>query len=263
MMRIITIVAQICDFVNTCMAWEGMCYNLVKVVMANEVVIEQRSRGREIFNHIVLYFAIGCVFGTYWEEILYMVRSVIETGALTWVSRRGLLYGPFSPVYGMGAVLIYLIFGTAFRKKVPSIPACFIGGALVGGALEYVLSWVQEMLFGTISWDYSTYFLNINGRTTIPYMIIWGALIVVFARFVFPLVEKAYAEVAVRKMNIVCAVLAGILTVDIGISMAAAVRQAMRRAGDTADNALEVILDKYYNDERLEKTYSNAREVKK
>lgn len=223
----------------------------------------RQSRGREIFNHVVLYFTIGCIFGTYWEEIMCMVRSVVETGTLTWVSRRGLLYGPFSPVYGMGAVLIYLIFGTAFRKKEPSIPACFIGGALVGGALEYVLSWIQEMLFGTISWDYSERFLNINGRTTIPYMIVWGALIVIFARFVFPLVEKLYQSVTPQKMNVACTVLAVFLAMDIGISVLATARQSMRRAGDTADNALEVILDKYYNDERMLKTYSNAREVKK
>lgn len=228
----------------------------------SEIAVRQ-SRGREIFNHVVLYFTIGCIFGTYWEEIMCMVRSVVETGTLTWVSRRGLLYGPFSPVYGMGAVLIYLIFGTAFRKKEPSIPACFIGGALVGGALEYVLSWIQEMLFGTISWDYSERFLNINGRTTIPYMIVWGALIVIFARFVFPLVEKLYQSVTPQKMNVACTVLAVFLAMDIGISVLATARQSMRRAGDTADNALEVILDKYYNDERMLKTYSNAREVKK
>ena len=227
------------------------------------VNVSQNSRGREIFNHIVLYFTIGCVFGTYWEEIMYIVRTLWQTGTLQWMSRRGLLYGPFSPVYGMGAVLIYLIFGTAFRKKAPSIPGCFIGGALLGGALEYVLSWVQEMLFGTISWDYSEKFLNINGRTTIPYMIVWGALIVVFAHFVFPLIEKLYQSIAPRKMNIACTVLAVFLALDIGISVLATARQSMRRAGDAADNTLEVILDRYYNDERMLKTYSNAREVKR
>lgn len=219
------------------------------------------SRAREIFNHVVLYFTIGCVFGTYWEEIMCMVRSVFETGALTWVSRRGLLYGPFSPVYGMGAVLIYLVFGTAFRKKAPSIPACFLGGAALGGALEYVLSWVQEMLFGTISWDYSAKFLNINGRTTIPYMIVWGALIVIFARFVFPLVEKGYQRIAPRKMDIVCAVLAGLLTLDIGISVMATARQTARHSGREARNGVEKWLDATYDDERMRKTYSNAREV--
>ncbi len=227
------------------------------------VDVSQNSRGWEIFNHIVLYFTIGCIFGTYWEEIMCIVRTLWQTGTFEWVSRRGLLYGPFSPVYGMGAVLIYLIFGTAFRKKAPSIPECFIGGAVLGGVLEYVLSWAQEMLFGTISWDYSEKFLNINGRTTIPYMIVWGALIVVFAHFVFPLIEKFYRSITPRTMNIACAVLGVFLALDIGISVLATARQSMRRAGNTADNALEVFLDKYYDDERMLKTYSNARTVQK
>lgn len=239
-----------------------MWYNLAKVIMVDEIVAAKQSRGREIFNHIVLYFTIGCVFGTYWEEIMYIVRTLWQTGTFEWVSRRGLLYGPFSPVYGIGAVLIYLAFGTAFRKKTPSIPECFIGGAVLGGVVEYVLSWVQEMLFGTISWDYSEKFLNINGRTTIPYMIVWGALIVIFARFVFPLVEKLYQSINPRTMNIACGVLAVILALDIGISVAATARQSMRRAGDAADNVFEVVLDKYYDDERMLKTYSNARTVR-
>lgn len=119
------------------------------------------------------------------------------------------------------------------------------------------------MLFGTISWDYSEKFLNINGRTTIPYMIVWGALIVVFAHFVFPLIEKFYRSITPRTMNIACAVLGVFLALDIGISVLATARQSMRRAGNTADNALEVFLDKYYDDERMLKTYSNARTVQK
>lgn len=226
-------------------------------------IAAQQSKGWEIFNHIVLYFTIGCIFGTYWEEIMCVVRTLWQTGTFEWVSRRGLLYGPFSPVYGMGAVLIYLIFGTAFRKKAPSIPECFLGGAALGGALEYALSFAQEMLFGTISWDYSEKFLNINGRTTVPYMIVWGALIVVFAHFVFPLIEKLYQSIAPRKVNIACTILAVILSLDIGISVLATARQSMRRAGDTADNAIEIFLDRYYDDERMQKTYSNARTVQK
>lgn len=227
--------------------------------MANEIATPEKSTGWEIFNHIVLYFTIGSVFGTYWEEILCMVRSVVETGVLTWVSRRGLLYGPFSPVYGMGAVLIYLIFGRLLRKKPLNIPELFLGGALVGGVLEYVLSFLQEKLFGTISWDYSTYFLNINGRTTIPYMIVWGALIVVFVKFVFPLLERGYQRMKPRTMRTICAILAVFLALDIGISVIATARQSARREGKAADNTIEMMLDKYYNDERMQKTYSNAR----
>lgn len=219
----------------------------------------ERVTGRVIFNQIVLLFTVGCVFGTYWEEIMYMVTHFWGTGTLEWASRRGLLYGPFSPVYGIGAVCIYLIF---YRTKM-GWAKCFIYGALFGGVLEYVLSLLQEWLFGTISWDYSTYFLNIGGRTTIPYMLVWGLLVAVFVRGVYPWLDELYKKAKPKTMNIVCAVLAVFLVFDILISVVATARQSMRRAGDRADNVVEMLLDKYYNDERMLKTYSNTREAKK
>lgn len=219
----------------------------------------ERATGRMIFNQIVLFFTIGCVFGTYWEEIMYIVTHLWNTGTLEWVSRRGLLYGPFSPVYGIGAVCIYLIF---YRTKM-GWGKCFLYGAVFGGVLEYVLSILQEWLFGTISWDYSERFLNIGGRTTIPYMIVWGALVAVFVQIVYPWIDKLYQMVKPKTMNMVCAVLAVFLVFDIVISVVATARQSMRRAGDPADNVIEVFLDKHYDDERMRKTYSNAREVRK
>ena len=47
----------------------------------------------------------------------------------------------------------------------------FLIGALGGGAVEYILSVLEELVLGTRSWDYSAYFLNIGGRTTLPYML--------------------------------------------------------------------------------------------
>ncbi len=221
--------------------------------------IPERVTGRAIFNQVVLFFTIGCVFGTYWEEIMYMVTHLWSTGTLEWVSRRGLLYGPFSPVYGIGAVCIYLIF---YRTRM-GWAKCFVYGAVFGGVLEYVLSVLQEWLFGTISWDYSTYFLNIGGRTTVPYMLVWGALVAVFVQLVYPWIDRLYQKIKPRTANIVFTVLAVFLALDILISVVATARQSMRRAGDPADNAIEVILDKYYNDERMLQTYSNAREAKR
>lgn len=215
--------------------------------------------GRTIFNQIIIFFTIGCIFGTYWEEIMYIVAHLWQTGTFEWVSRRGLLYGPFSPVYGIGAVLIYLCF---YRPKL-DFWSCFFLGALFGGVLEFVLSLLQEWLFGTISWDYSEKFLNIGGRTTIPFMIVWGALVAVFVRFVYPWIDKMYQQVNPRTMNAVCLGLAIFLAFDITISLVATARQSMRRAGDPADNAIEVFLDKYYDDERMLRTYSNARAINK
>ena len=64
--------------------------------------------------HIFWIFVIGCIFGTYYEQILTLVKSLIHTGEFVWEFRRGVLYGPFSPIYGAGAVLMILLLG---RKK--------------------------------------------------------------------------------------------------------------------------------------------------
>lgn len=217
----------------------------------------ERATGRLIFNQIVLFFTIGCVFGTYWEEIMHVVSHFWATGTIEWVSRRGLLYGPFSPVYGIGAVLIYLIF---YRTKLgKNFWLCFVGGAVFGGVLEYGLSVIQEWMFGTVSWDYSQKLLNIGGRTTIPYMVVWGALVAIFVDFVYPFVDKMYHKIKPENINLVCIILAAVLTLDIGISLLATARQAERRAGDPADNPVKVFLDTVYTDERLRKTYSNAK----
>ena len=139
---------------------------------------EGRITGRMIFYQAVILFVVGCVFGTYWEEIMNLVKSFWMTGTPVWESRRGLVYGPFSPVYGIGAVLIYLVF---YLTKVKGW-MCFVGGAVFGGALEYFLSLLQEWIFGTRSWDYSGRLLDIGGRTTVPYMIVWGGLVYIIVR---------------------------------------------------------------------------------
>lgn len=209
---------------------------------------------RLIFNQIILVFAIGCIFGTYYEEILTLIKHFFATGAIEWVSRRGLVYGPFSPVYGLGAVGIYLVF---YRTRANKL-ACFVGGALAGGIFEYGLSVLQEIVFNTRSWDYSNRLLNIGGRTTIPYMIFWGLLVLFSAHWLYPLLESAYTKLQGKKLNTFCICLAIFFAFDISMSIAANLRQAGRRSGDPADTTVEVFLDKHFPDERLRLIYDNT-----
>ena len=48
------------------------------------------------FHKLFLIYAIGCMIGTYYEEVLTFCRSG------QWLSRQGIIYGPFNPVYGAG-----------------------------------------------------------------------------------------------------------------------------------------------------------------
>ncbi len=216
-----------------------------------------KKTGRVIFNQVVIIFTVGCIFGTYWEEIMHLVTSYWGTGVPVWESRRGLVYGPFSPVYGIGAALIYLLF---YLPKLKTW-ACLVGGALFGGVLEYVLSVLQEWIFGTISWDYSDRWLNIGGRTTIPYMIVWGVLVTVLARWICPYLDKVYNQIKSESANRICLVVAAVLAFDILMSVAAVLRQTMRHAGNPADKGIELFLDIRFPDERLREIYSNTRRI--
>lgn len=208
---------------------------------------------------IVLIFTVGCVFGTYWEEVLHLVSTLWTTGVFDWESRRGLVYGPFSPVYGIGAVLIYLVFYLPkFRGWV-----CLVGGSIFGGALEFLLSWLQEVIFQTRSWDYSQLWLNIDGRTTVPYALVWGILVFVTARGVCPFIEGTYRQIEAKRANRLCLAIALFLLFDITLSAAAVWRQNERDEGDPAETRLEKVLDAKFPDERMEEIYSQTVRVER
>ena len=107
------------------------------------------------FKKLFLIFVIGSIFGALYEQILNLVKVYMATGDIVWELRRGVIYGPFSPIYGAGAVLIVYLFA---RKNYSNLKT-FIYGALFGGIFEYAISFLQETFTHTTSWDYSSYSL--------------------------------------------------------------------------------------------------------
>lgn len=120
-------------------------------------------------------FMFGCIFGFFYESILEFLKHGI------WIPRSGLIYGPFSQVYGIGAVVLSLAL-SRFHKPI----SLFGASVAVGAIAEYTMSLIQEYVFGTISWDYSSYFLNINGRTSLFHALCWGVIGFCFIKFLFP-----------------------------------------------------------------------------
>lgn len=129
----------------------------------------------KIITIIFWVFIIGSVFG-FFAEMLY---STIFTRTL--VIRKGLIYGPFIQIYGVGAVAYYLLISNVKEPK-----EAFTYGMIMGGILEYIGSFLQEILFGTISWDYSNMFFNLNGRTSLLYCFYWGIIAVAYLKIVYP-----------------------------------------------------------------------------
>ena len=135
------------------------------------------------FFNLFWIFVIACVAGLIVEVIWHMI--VVDPGV--YQDRAGLLYGPFSPIYGVGAVLMTIALNR-FHDKNPII--IFLVSAVIGGAFEFFVSWFMEVAFGIVAWDYTGTFLNIGGRTNFMFMCMWGVLGLVWVKLATPLLLK-------------------------------------------------------------------------
>ena len=209
----------------------------------------------KIINFIIKIFwifVIGSVAGFFIE----MIYTAVYTR--TFVIRRGLIYGPFIQIYGMGAVAYYLLI-----SKIKEPKEAFFTGMLMGGILEYVCSFFQEILFGTISWDYSHFFFFFNGRTCVLYCFYWGIIAVAFLKVVYPWLEKIEPLIYKKGVRVFTIFLMLFIAFDIAISCMAANRQQERHDNIPAKNQIDVFLDNTYPDEYLDRIYNNKREIDK
>ncbi|ELC8443127.1 putative ABC transporter permease [Clostridium perfringens] len=197
---------------------------------------------------LIWIFTIGSILG-YCVEMLW---CYIRNGHFE--SRKGLIYGPISPVYGIGGIVLTLLL---YRFVNYNGIIIFFITAIIGGIFEYLCSWVQEKAFGSVSWDYDSKNLSINGRTSVEYSVFWGILGVFFLRDIYPLFDKFMGYFSDGTIKILTIIFLVFLIPDIIISALAVRREVARMKGIQAKNALDRFLDKKYPDEFLKKIYPN------
>lgn len=199
------------------------------------------------FSKLFWVFVIGCFMG----YIIEVAFTFARTGKFE--TRQGLIYGPLAPVYGLGTLTFYLIL-----PRFKNVWQVFLASSILGGVTEYLCSYFQEKLFGTVSWDYSDQFLNFNGRTSILYCIVWGVLGIVFIKLIYPYFEKIFDKVLYKiGTKIITAFAIVFMIFNISISSLAAQREYERREHIEADSEIDYFLDEHYPDEILDKVYIN------
>lgn len=217
------------------------------------VVKEPKFAEGLCFKKLFFVFLVGSVTGTIYEEILFMVQHYMDTGQLEHALRRGVIYGPFNVIYGFGAVvLVYLL----LRKPLKAWQI-FIYAAVLGGFVEYIVSWLQEVFTHTTSWDYSDLFLNINGRTTIPIMLVWGFLGLLLVKVVYPPVSNLIERIPIKIGDRIYVVLVVLMALDMLVSWTAIIRQTLRHNNIPPFTPVGEFCDSYYNDDFLRHYFPN------
>ena len=203
---------------------------------------------------LVLIFMIGSFIG-YIVEMLY---CYLKNGRFE--SRKGVIYGTFSPVYGFGAIVFTILL---YRLEHFNAFIIFVVSAVVGAIFEYICSFVQEKTIGTISWQYNKTPLNLGGRTSGLYALYWGVLGLIFLRHTLPYIEIKIDEIPTELAILIAFTFGIFITIDLIISALAVRRQSSRAHGKKTRNHIDIFLDKHYPDERLKKIYPNMIVIKK
>lgn len=224
-------------------AYESPIYNGLEKPFANGISAYK----------LFFLFVIGGVLGFVFESIW----CPLTTGHFE--VRTGLVIGTFIPVYGLGAVALTVCLHRLYKSRDLLI---FLSSAIIGGGVEYLTSLFQQLLFGTISWDYSNTQFNFGGRTNLTYSFVWGILGIVWVKDWYPAASKLIERIPKKIGKLVARVLLIALVLDILLSAAAVTRETERHESKPATNSFEVFLDQHFSDAYLDFVFPNMKYTK-
>ena len=176
---------------------------------------EKNNIKKTTFWNYVVYFTFYSVIGWCYEVFLEVV--VYRWG----FSNRGVLFGPYTPVYGVGALAFLLLVYPVIRnkkggKKLAFIPVVFLLCMLIATAIELGTSYALEALIGSWPWQtYADYAINFQARIALSPSIRFGLGGVLFLYVLQPLFEKICEKLGPKRVKTLAIVFLVMFAVDI------------------------------------------------
>lgn len=129
-----------------------------------------------LISQMIFFFFLTSIGGFLWEVLIFLVKD----GQFC---NRGFLYGPWLPIYGVGAVLFYLLLGKPVQRitekekdaKAANPILIFFLTMLIGTLLELAIGYCLDTFWDLRYWDYSAYFGNFHGYICLASSLAFGA----------------------------------------------------------------------------------------
>lgn len=210
-------------------------------------------------HQLFWYFLIFSILGLVIETLYcYFTMGILE-------SRKGFIWGPFCPVYGVcGAILIYIL----DKMNLKSIIKLFVAGFIIGSIGEYILSYILESIYGIRFWNYEYLQYNLNGRISLIFSIYWGILAIILIKFVKPLIDKFVNIITPNKRNIIELGIFIFLCID-GLATIWAIQTYQNRVlynieykaknNNPIFKIREIVENNYFTNDRISNTFPNLR----
>lgn len=149
-----------------------------------------------VWSLVLMFFSLAFV-GWLWEVSLHLINDGVFVN-------RGVLHGPWLPIYGCGSVMILIVLNR-FRKR-PGLE--FLAAVVLCGCVEYFTSLGLELLHdGMRWWDYTGYFLNLNGRICAEGLLVFGVAGMVVVYVLAPLLDGALRRLPAKTLTATALVL--------------------------------------------------------
>lgn len=213
-----------------------------------------KSQNKLSIYEILWLFVFGCVLGFILETVWYLIKNG------EFINKQGLLYGPFKPIYGLGLIIIVFFM---YRHQNKKSYQKFIIGTLIGSAFEYFGSVFQEYIFGTSTWNYSSFNYNIAGRIYLPYCLAWGVIAIIAIDVLYPWFKKVFLKCP-KKIGKVVSVIVGIFMIfNVSLTVLATIRYSDRANNIVRNNVVFRAIDKIYPDEYMKHKFPKLKVIKK
>ena len=222
---------------------------------------DETGEGYIKLNYFNLFwvFFVCSVLGLILEEVWHMV--VVDPGV--YQDRAGMLFGPFSPIYGFGAVLMTMALNR-FYKKNPLI--IFLVSALIGGAFEVFVGWFMQTSFGVVSWSYSHIRLFgmpdpiavlTGGRTCTPFACMWGLGGLIWIKVLLPRLLKLINMIPWKRRYSATVILTAVMLID-GVMTLQSLDYWYQRVNATVRNIpVAQFYDKHFDNEYMENRFQS------
>jgi uncharacterized membrane protein len=220
----------------------------INLIEENEKRINHFAAGMNGYK-MFWVFMFACVFGVFVETVFWFIRTQqIE-------SRASFVFGPLNLVYGVGGFFLTVIL---YRLREKPIVVIATVGAVIGCSVEYLCSFFQEHIFGSISWHYSDHF-DIGGRTNLKYALFWGILAIMWIKVMYPLLSQAILIIPQRMGKGLTWMLVVFMALNLGLSFVSVRRWMERRTAPEPAYAIDSLMDEWFPDETMEKVFPNMR----
>lgn len=222
---------------------------------------DETGEGYIKLNYFNLFwvFFVCSVLGLILEEVWHMV--VVDPGV--YQDRAGMLFGPFSPIYGFGAVLMTMALNR-FYKKNPLI--IFLVSALIGGAFEVFVGWFMQTSFGVVSWSYSHIRLFgmpdpiavlTGGRTCTPFACMWGLGGLIWIKVLLPRLLKLINMIPWKRRYSATVILTAVMLIDGVMTLQSLDYWYQRVNGTIRSIPVAQFYDKHFDNEYMENRFQS------